>query len=68
MTGRYWSRVCAIQSRQAAKGLAEYGQALEENPAAAVERVQHLEEELIDGLMYCEWLKEQLAHGEDDGK
>ena len=56
----YWQRICAIADRQRAKGMQTYGQGLEDNHADMVKRLNHLEEELIDGLMYCEWIKEWL--------
>ena len=58
----YWSRVSAINARQEEKGLAKYGQHLEDNTTLTREqRIEHLEEELIDGLKYCEHLKEVLG-------
>lgn len=59
----YWERICRLSERQRAKGMETYGQGLENNPAAITERLNHLEEELIDALMYCEWIKEWLANG-----
>lgn len=56
----YWERISAIADRQRAKGMATYGQGLESNPAAIMTRLEYLEEELIDGLMYIEWIKEWL--------
>ena len=56
----YWKRICAIADRQRQKGLQTYGQGLEDNHDNMVKRLNHLEEELIDGLMYCEWIKEWL--------
>lgn len=56
----YWERVCEIADRQRAKGKDKYGYGLEDNPAEMAARIRHLEEELIDGLMYCEWIKEKL--------
>ena len=56
----YWERICKLSDRQRAKGLATYGQGLEKNPADILKRIDHLEEELIDGLMYCEWLKDAV--------
>lgn len=56
----YWERVCEIADRQRAKGKDKYGFGLEDNPAEMAARIRHLEEELIDGLMYCEWIKEKL--------
>lgn len=62
----YWERITATAERQREKGMAEYGQGLEENPADMVTRLTYLEEELIDALMYCEWIKEKLG-GKADG-
>ena len=56
----YWERINAIAERQRAKGINKYGVVLESNPAAIMERINHLQEELIDGLMYCEWIKDKL--------
>ena len=60
MNNPYWERISAIADRQRAKGMATYGQGLESNPAAIMTRLEYLEEELIDGLMYIEWIKEWL--------
>ena len=59
----YWERICILAEEQRAKGLETYGQGLENNPAGIVERINHLQEELIDGLMYCEWIKEKYLEG-----
>ena len=56
----YWERIEALAERQRAKGMETYGQGLEDNPAQMRARIEHLEEELIDGLMYCEWIKAKL--------
>lgn len=56
----YWERVCKLSEKQRAKGMGTYGQGLECNPASMVERIEHLQEELIDALMYCEWMKDKL--------
>ena len=65
----YWERICKLSERQRAKGMETYGQGLESNPAGLVERINHLQEELIDGLMYCEWIKDRLfeLEGERNG-
>ena len=63
MANPYWSRVCTIAAQQRLKGLSKYNLGLEWNPADAVERINHIEEELIDALMYCEWLKDKLEEG-----
>lgn len=57
----YWERINAIAERQRAKVMSKYGVGLESNPAAILERIEHLQEELIDGLMYCEWIKDHLT-------
>lgn len=55
----YWKRISDIKDAQTAKGVEEYGQTLEENTSITpIERLTMLEEELIDGLMYIEHLKE----------
>ena len=61
----YWDRVCNINRRQEEKGKAKYGQTLEENTTlTADQRLEHLEEELIDALKYAEHLREGLrGHG-----
>lgn len=54
----YWGEVCKIQKRQTEKGLEKYGQRLEDNhDLTMTERLEYLEEELIDGLMYIEHIK-----------
>lgn len=59
-TNPYWERICKLSERQRAKGMEKYGFGLENNPAEIIERINHLQEELLDGLMYCEWLKDKL--------
>jgi hypothetical protein len=63
MDNPYWERICRLSEAQRAKGMETYGQGLESNPAGIVERLQHLEEEMIDGLMYIEWIKDKFAEG-----
>lgn len=60
MDNRYWDRINAIYHRQKAKGLKKYGMPLEANPAAIQIRLTYLEEELVDGLMYIEWIKDNI--------
>ena len=57
----YWERICKLSDKQRAKGMETYGQGLEANPADMLKRIEHLQEELIDGLMYCEWIKDKLS-------
>lgn len=49
-----------MAEKQRAKGMETYGQGLEDNPMQIVERLEYLEEELIDGLYYIEHIKEGL--------
>lgn len=57
----YWENVCEINRRQEEKGLSKYGQTLEDNTTLIVkQRIEHLEEELIDALKYAEHIKAVL--------
>ena len=60
MANRYWDNICAIANTQRKKGLDTYGKGLEENQADIITRIEHLEEELVDALMYCEWIKDYV--------
>lgn len=68
----YWDNISRIEAKQTAKGIAEYGQTLEENQIPSVlERIQYIEEELVDALKYLEWLADGLMQvsmesGEND--
>lgn len=57
----YWERICEISEKQRAKGMSKYGMGLENNSESILTRIRYIEEELIDGLMYLEWLKDALA-------
>ena len=57
----YWERICKLQDKQREKGIKTYGQGLEDNHEPVMKRIQHIQEELIDGLMYLEWLKDVLG-------
>ena len=57
----YQEAVEALIARQVEKGRGKYGVTLDENATLTTEqRIEHLEEELIDALMYCEHLKAAL--------
>lgn len=57
----YWNNINEIKDRQTSKGLQTYGMRLEDNIDMDIsERLTMLEEELIDGLMYIEHIKERL--------
>lgn len=63
----YWKNICTIAEKQRAKGIETYGQGIEKNPADAITRIEYLQEELIDALMYCEWIKDSIRNvGEID--
>lgn len=56
--GRYLDNITARFNRQEQKGVIKYGTLLEDNHGNYNYRLEHLAEELTDGLMYCEWLRE----------
>ena len=60
----YWERICRLADKQRKKGMETYGKGLEDNPLTIVERLEYLEEELIDGLMYIEHIKAWLTEGD----
>lgn len=60
----YWVRITDIAKRQREKGISTYGQGLEANPADIMTRLTYFEEELVDALMYIEWIKEKIKDGE----
>ena len=57
----YWNNICAIADRQREKGIKTYGSGIEDNPADIITRIEYLEEELVDVLMYCEWIKDYIG-------
>lgn len=59
----YWKNVTAIAEKQRKKGLETYGEGLEANNADVMTRIQYIEEELVDSLMYLEWLKDAIQKG-----
>ena len=57
----YWERITQMSNRQREKGIKTYGQGLEQfTTPDAVTRIEYLQEELIDALMYLEWLKDSV--------
>lgn len=64
----YWEKICELANKQRSKGINKYGKGLEYNSADAIARINHLQEELIDGLMYCEWIKDKLRETEGENK
>ena len=61
MENPYWKNICAIADRQREKGIKTYGSGIEDNPADIITRIEYLEEELVDALMYCEWIKDYVS-------
>ncbi len=71
MEDRYRQRIIARLDKQREKGVAKYGGTLESNRAGMVERLEHLAQELTDGLEYVEWIKElikvDIGHAHAEG-
>ena len=60
---KYRIAIEELLEKQEAKGLDKYGVPLEQNSTLTnSQRIEHLEEELVDGLMYCEHLKSALKN------
>lgn len=65
----YWDNITAMYNKQREKGLATYGMTLEENTDLTVEeRITMLQEELIDGLVYMEHIKQGLKSDQNTTK
>ena len=58
----YWYTICKIADAQRSKGIETYGKGLEDNNLPVMDRINHIQEELIDALMYLEWLKEGMMN------
>lgn len=57
----YWDNITKMYEKQRKKGIDTYGQTLEDNHSLTdIERLEYLEEELIDGLMYIEHIKAMI--------
>jgi hypothetical protein len=68
MNNPYWERITQMSDRQREKGIKTYGQGLEHfTTPDAVKRIEYIQEELIDALMYLEWLKDILKGETDNG-
>lgn len=58
----YRAAVEKLLDRQEEKGISKYGVTLDKNVTlTGTQRIEHLEEELVDALMYCEHLKAGLS-------
>ena len=60
MLNPYWDRITALAERQREKGIKEYGQGVEDDTASINIRLDRIEEELIDALMYIEHLRDGI--------
>lgn len=59
----FWKNITKIYKRQRDKGIRTYGQPLEDfKTPDAIARIEYIEEELVDALMYLEWFKERISH------
>ena len=64
----YWERITKMAISQRLKGIKTYGQGLEQfTTPDAIKRIEYIQEELIDGLMYLEWLKDILKGDTERG-
>lgn len=64
----YWERITQMADRQREKGISTYGQGLEQfTTPDALQRIEYIQEEMIDALMYLEWLKEKLKGDIENG-
>jgi hypothetical protein len=52
--------VKAIIDQQVEKGISKYGQTLDLNDDTIINRINHFQEEMADGLQYAEWIKQAL--------
>jgi hypothetical protein len=52
--------VKSIIDAQVEKGISKYGQTLDMNDDTIINRLNHFQEELADGLQYAEWIKQAL--------
>ncbi len=59
MTDPIVDAVCAKLQARSAVGLKKYGTTLADNPATVKEKLVHIQEELMDGANYVEWLLQE---------
>jgi hypothetical protein len=60
MNSQIAENVKAIIDQQVEKGISKYGQTLDMNDDTIINRLNHFQEELADGLQYAEWIKQAL--------
>ena len=65
---KYWENITDMANKQREKGLRKYGQILEENTEMnAVERIEMIQQELINELMRLEHMKEYVKENKEFG-
>ena len=64
MENPYWERVSKIAEKQRNKGIKDYGQGIEMNPADIHTRIEMALEELVDLAMYLCWIDDKLKEKE----
>lgn len=62
----YWDQITDIANRQREKGIKTYGRGLEADEADIITRLERIEEELIDALMYLEHLKDGIKKARNE--
>lgn len=60
----YGQDVMALHVKQSKKGIEKYKTPLESSPAGIIERINHISEELMDGLHYAFWIKDWLTQND----
>ena len=58
-------KVKTIIDQQVEKGISKYGQTLDMNDDTVINRLNHFQEELADGLQYAEWIKQSIQEIKD---
>lgn len=60
--------VCAKLQARSELGIKKYGTTLADNPATVKEKLVHIQEELMDGANYIEWLlQDYFSYGVSPG-
>lgn len=62
------AQVIAEIERRQQRGIEKYGLTLSQNMAELEERLQHMKEELLDGVMYCQWAINKIKDMKNDGR
>lgn len=68
MSNPYWDRITAVATRQREKGIREYGRGIEDDTADINVRLDRIEEELIDALMYIEHFRDSISEPANNSK